>query len=281
MKEKLSSLFYVIIGILMIACAIHFFLLPANMSLGGATGMALLLRKFIPISTGVLLIFINIFLFVLGFITIGNEFGTKTVIASLLLSANVWLFENFIPINEPLIEDAFLQLVVAVLLYGVGVGLVLNQNTSTGGSDIFAMILKKYLGMDLGAGCLMTDFIITLFSGFSYGTENALFSLVGVVINGVVIDFTINGINMSRYCIINTEKPDELCKFLVGLERSANVYKATGAFTGVERAVVHTVLSRRDFVSLRNFLVENDKDAFMVVTNTSSIFGRNWRKLSE
>lgn len=281
MKDKLASFFYIVAGVFMIAAGIHFFLLPSKLSLGGATGMALVLANYIPLSTGALLVVVNIVLFALGFLIIGNKFGVKTVCSSLGLSGAVWLLEIFVPIKEPVVTDTFLQLVIAVLLYGSGVGIVLNQYASTGGSDISAMILQKYTGLDLGKGCLLTDFIITLFAGFAYGKEIALFSLVGVIINGIVIDSTIDGMNTSKYCVINTDKPEELCTFMVHLGRSANVYKATGAYTQKERSVIQTVMSRRDFVKLKNYLSENDPKAFMVVTNAHSVFGWHWRRIGE
>ncbi len=281
MKEKLISFFYITCGVLMIACGIHFFLLPSKLSLGGATGMALVLSNYLPLSTGALLVVVNIFLFTLGFLIIGNKFGIKTVCASLGLSGAVWVLEIFVPIHEPIVKDTFLQLIIAVLLYGGGVGIVLNSYASTGGSDIFAMILQKYFGMDLGKGCLLTDFIITVFAGFAYGKEIALFSLVGVIINGIVIDSIIDGLNMSKYCVINTNNPEGLCAFMVEIGRSANVYKATGAYTKTERSVIQTVMSRRDFVKLKNYLASNDPQAFMVVTNAHSVFGWHWRRISD
>lgn len=281
MKDKLVSFLYIIVGVLMVATGIHFFLLPSNLSIGGATGMALVLSRYIPLSTGALLVIVNIVLFVLGFLVIGNKFGIKTVCASLGLSATVWLLEIFVPMHKPIVSDTFLQLVIAVLLYGLGAGMVLNQYASTGGSDIFAMILQKYTGLDLGKGCLLTDFIVTLFAGFAYGTEIALFSLVGVIINGLVIDATIDGMNTAKYCIINTDKPDEVCRFLVGLGRSANVYKATGAFSKSEKTVVQAVMTRSDFVKLKNFLSKNDEKAFMVVSNAHSVFGWHWKRIGE
>lgn len=281
MKSQLKSFLYIIAGVIMVAIGIHFFLLPSKLSIGGATGMALVLSKYIPLSTGALLVVVNIVLFALGFLIIGNKFGVKTVCASLGLSATVWLLEIFIPIKEPIVHNTFLQLIIAVLLYGTGAGLVLNQYASTGGSDIFAMIFQKYTGLDLGKGCLITDFVITLFAGFAYGTEIALFSLVGVIMNGLVIDSTIEGMNSSKYCVINTDNPEALCKFLVELGRSANVYKATGAFTKAERSVIQTVMSRRDFVKLKNFLSKNDEKAFMVVTNAHSVFGWHWKRIGE
>lgn len=279
--RNFKDIFIISFGVVMIAAGIHFFLLPSNLALGGATGIALLAAKILPLPVGLLLIIVNIILFVLGFIAIGNNFGIKTVLASLGLSGAVWLFQVLIPIKEPFIKDTFLQLLVAVLLYGGGVGIVLNHYASTGGSDIISMIIQKYTGLDIGKGCLLTDFIITVCMGLTYGGETALYSLVGVIINGLVIDSTINGLNSSRYCIINTSDSAGICKLLVSIGRSANVYTAKGAYKKNAQDVVHTVVSRRDFVKLKKYLAENDPDSFMVVSNAHSVFGNHWRKIKD
>ncbi len=281
MKRKLKEISLITLGALMVAVGIHFFLLPSKFTLGGATGMALILSKFIPLSVGALLMILNIALFILGFIVIGNKFGVKTVCTALGLSAVVWLLELFVPIQAPLVEDKFLQLIIAVLLYGGGIGIVLNSYASTGGSDIPAMIMQKYLGLDLGKGCLIVDFIVTIFVGINFGSEVAFYSLVGVIINGLVIDATINGLNTSKSCIINTQNPESISDFIVSLGRSANVYKAMGAYTKQERYVIQTVMSRRDFVRLKKYLSENEANAFMVVTPATSVFGWQWKHISE
>ena len=268
----------------MIAVSIHFFLLP-DLSLGGATGMALivskLLSKFIVIPVSYLIVIVNIFLFLLGFLIIGNSFGIKTVVATLCLSGLLALFEMFIPIQKPLVDDIFLQLIIAIMFYAIGVGLVLNNYASTGGSDIIALILQKYTGLDLGVACLLTDFVITLSMGLLYGANTAFYSLVGVIMNGLVIDKTINGLNSSRYCIINTKCPEKVCEFLLSMGRSANIYSVVGAYKKNTQSVIHTVLSRRDFVKLKEFLSKNDESSFMVVTNAHSVFGYHWRAIKD
>lgn len=269
----------------MIAVGIHFFLLPSNLALGGATGMALiiskLISKIIVLPVSYLIVIVNVFLFVLGFLVIGNSFGVKTIIATLCLSGLLALFEMFIPIQKPLVDDIFLQLIIAVLLYAIGVGLVLNNYASTGGSDIVALILQKYTGLDLGVACLLTDFVITLSMGILYGANTAFYSLVGVIMNGLVIDKTINGLNSSRYCIINTNCPDKVCEFLLSMGRSANIYSVVGAYKKNTQSVIHTALSRRDFVKLKEFLSKNDESSFMVVTNAHSVFGYHWRAIKD
>ena len=285
MKGSFKQYAMIFFGVVMIAIGIHFFLLPSNLALGGATGMALIISKlisnFIVLPVSYLIVIVNIFLFVLGFLVIGNSFGIKTIIATLCLSGLLALFEIFIPIQKPLADDIFLQLIIAVMFYAIGVGLVLNNYASTGGSDIIALILQKYTGLDLGVACLLTDFVITLSMGILYGANTAFYSLVGVIMNGLVIDKTINGLNSSRYCIINTKCPEKVCEFLLSMGRSANIYSVVGAYKKNTQSVIHTVLSRREFVKLKEFLSKNDESSFMVVTNAHSVFGYHWRAIKD
>jgi len=285
MKGSFKQYVMIFFGVVMIAIGIHFFLLPSNLALGGATGMALIISKlisnFIVLPVSYLIVIVNIFLFVLGFLVIGNSFGIKTIIATLCLSGLLALFEIFIPIQKPLVDDIFLQLIIAVMFYAIGVGLVLNNYASTGGSDIIALILQKYTGLDLGVACLLTDFVITLSMGILYGANTAFYSLVGVIMNGLVIDKTINGLNSSRYCIINTKCPEKVCEFLLSMGRSANIYSVVGAYKKNTQSVIHTVLSRREFVKLKEFLSKNDESSFMVVTNAHSVFGYHWRAIKD
>ncbi len=285
MKINIKQFAFIIIGVLMIAVGIHFFLLPSHLALGGATGMALILSKLISgiitLPVSYLLIIVNIFLFAIGFLIIGNSFGIKTIIATLSLSLLLAIFEIVIPIEKPLVDDIFLDLIIAVMFYAIGVGMVLNNYASTGGSDIIALILHKYTGFDLGVGCLVTDFVITFSMGLLYGANTAFYSLVGVIMNGLIIDKTINGLNSSRYCIINTQYPDKVCDYLISMGRSANIYSVVGAYKKNNQNVVHTVLSRRDFVKLKEYLSKNDESSFMVVTNAHSVFGYHWRTMKD
>ncbi|MGP1439081.1 MAG: YitT family protein [Treponema sp.] len=285
MKSNLKQYVFIFFGIVMIAVGIHFFLLPSNLALGGATGMALviskLISKIIVLPVSYLIVIVNIFLFVLGFLVIGNSFGIKTIISTLCLSGFLALFEVFIPIQKPLVDDIFLQLIIAIMFYAIGGGIVLNNYASSGGSDIIALILQKYIGLEIGSACLLTDFVITLAMGLLYGANTALYSLVGVIMNGLVIDKTINGLNSSRYCIINTNSPEKICDFLVSMGRSANIYSVVGAYKKNTQSAIHTVLSRRDFVKLKEFLSKNDETSFMVVTNAHSVFGYHWRAIKD
>ncbi len=281
-KNKRKSIVMITVGIIMIALGIHFFLVPNKMSLGGAAGMAIVLGNFLPLSTGPILVIINSILFIIGFALLGKAFGLKTIICSLGLSVLVWVLDILFPIKEPLFDGKMIQLIAAVMVYGTGVGIVLNNYASTGGSDIFAKIMNKYLGIDLGKACLIVDFLITLSAWYTYGTEIAIYSLVGTVMNGLIIDFTINGMNTSKLCTITTSKPDEVSRFLIdNLTRSANIYTAKGAYSGMDKQIIQTVVSNRDFIMLKKFIQEIDPLAFVIVSNASETYGWRWRNIIE
>lgn len=280
-KVTLKQSLWIIIGVIMIACGIHFFLLPNDLSLGGATGLALILSRITGIPAPPLLIVANLGLFILGFIFIGNKFGVLTVIASLGLSGLVWLLDVIVPVSAPLVENVFLSLITACILYGGGVGIVLNQSASTGGSDIVAKILNKFFGLDLGKGCLLTDFIITLIVGFSYGFEIALYCLIGVILTGLIVDFTIDGMNNAKLCYITTSEPEKVCEFLISMGRSATVYSAKGAYSNTTREIIQTVINNRDLIRLRNYIHMVDSKVFMVVSNVNQVFGWHWKNIND
>ncbi|MDO5018713.1 MAG: YitT family protein [Lagierella massiliensis] len=270
----------IIIGILLISLGIHLFLAPNNLTLGGGAGLAIVFGNIFSISTGPMLIIINVVLFIVGFIFLGPAFGKRTIIASLGVSLTVWVLDIMFPVTKPIVDNLFIQLVACVMMYGTGVAIVLNNYASTGGSDIFAKIFNKYFGLDLGKGCLITDFAITLFAWYQFGTEIAIYSLVGVVLNGTIIDNTINGLNTSKLCFINTSKPEEVCKFLTeNLTRSANIYKAVGAYTGIEKDVIQTVVSNRDYIALKRYIKDLDPLAFIVAASASETLGWRWRSI--
>lgn len=284
MKDKyfFKRVLMIAIGVILIAVGIHFFLLPNNLSLGGAVGLAVIVSKFITVDMGLILIGVNLVLFILGFVIIGNAFGTWTVVSSLALSGLVWLLERVYPITEPVIPgDIFLNLIVAVLLYGSGVAIVLNQSASTGGSDIISKILNKYTGLDLGKGCLITDFIITLFAGFRYGLKIGFYCLIGVIINGIVIDQVIDGMNTGKHCIIHSKHPEKVAQFLIDKGHSATLYEAVGAYSQEKRTVVEAVVATRNFIHLKNYLREIDSNVFMIVGNVHNVIGFHWQDINE
>ncbi|WP_097677441.1 YitT family protein [Anaerosalibacter sp. Marseille-P3206] len=281
MRRNVKEFILINIGMLMVAIGLYFFLMPANLATGGANGLALVLNHVIPfLSVGVLMIIINIVLFVIAFLIIGTSFGIKTIYASLGTSLLVLLFEKVIPINEPLVEDIILQLTFGIFISAIGMGIVFNQNASTGGTDIIAKILNKFWGIEIGRAVLFSDFAITLGAAFAFGPELGMYSLLGVILNGLVIDTTIEGINLSKQVNIVSDQNDDIKEYIVtNLKRGATLYYAEGAYTGDKKNVIVAVLDRKDFIKLKNYICCVDKNAFITVSNVYEVLGDGFKTI--
>lgn len=281
-KKNLKSYILIFLGINLVALGMYFFLMPNNLAVGGANGLAIVLSKFIPLSVGTLMFAINGILFILAFLLVGPAFGAKTIIASLGTSGMVWILEFIFPNPAPLSGDILLELFFGVIISAVGIGIVFNQNASTGGTDIIAKIINKFTGIDLGRGVLYSDFAITLAAGAAFGSRIGLYSLFGVIINGIIIDFTIDGMNLNKEITIISKKPEKIINFIHNnLQRSCTLYDAQGAYSKTDLKVIVVLLDRRSFVLLKNFIKDNDPSSFIWIKNASEVLGEGFRSILE
>ena len=233
MKLDLKKFLIINVGLAILTAGLYFFLMPSNLAVGGATGLAMVLSHLIPsIPMGVILAVINIILFITAFLVLGKEFGGLTVYSSLALSAMIALLELFVPMTQPFTDDLFINLIFGILIAGVGMGIVFNQNASTGGTDIIAKIINKYLHLDIGKSLLAADFFITLFAGLVFGARLGMYALLGIVINSFVIDKMIAGFNVKINMIIISDQIDAINEFiLVDVFRGTTIYHATGGYS--------------------------------------------------
>jgi uncharacterized membrane-anchored protein YitT (DUF2179 family) len=283
LRRKMKEYMFITIGMIMVAVGLYFFLMPEKLAIGGANGLAIVINHWIPfLSIGTIMIIINIVLFIIGFLVVGTSFGIKTIYASIGTSVIVSLFEKTISIQKPLVEDIILQLVFGVFISAIGMGIVFNQNASTGGTDIIAKIMNKFFGIEFGKGVLFSDFIITVMAGFAFGPELGMYSLLGVILNGVVIDSTIEGINLCKEVNIVSEYSSDIKEYIVNnLKRGATLYSAKGAYTGDKKDVVVTVIDRRDFIKLKSYIKAIDKNAFITVSNVYEVLGDGFKNIEE
>lgn len=281
MAKKIREYIFITIGIILVAAGIHFFLVPSNLAVGGVSGLAIVINKYIPIlSVGLLMFIMNIILFIVAFIVIGPGFGAKTIYASLGLSGIMLFLEKIFPNTKPVAGDLLLVLLFGILTSGIGMAIVFNQDASTGGTDIIAKIINKFFHVDMGKALLMSDFIITLFAGLTFGAEAGMYALLGVIINGFVIDGVIDGLNICKQVTIISSKGYEIKKFIIDeLERGVTLYDAKGAYSGEVREVLITVMSRKEFIKLREFIREIDKRAFITVSDVHEVLGEGFNEL--
>ncbi len=282
MKQTLKEFILINLGILMVASGMYFFLMPNNLATGGANGLAIVINKFFPsISVGILMIIINIVLFILAFIVIGRGFGFKTIYSSFGVSFIILILEKLLPIKSSITGELFLELLFGIMISGAGMAIVFNQNASTGGTDIIAKILNKFFHIDLGKGVLMSDIIITIMAAFAFGPRLSMYAMLGVMINGFMIDSIIEGLNMCKQVTIISDKYSEIKRYIVeDLEKGSTVYDAKGGFSDESKKVIVVVMGRREFIRLKKFVNTIDKDAFITVSNIYEVFGNGFGSLT-
>lgn len=279
--KKTGEFLLINLGLILVAAGIHFFKVPNRFATGGVSGLAIVIRFFFPdISVGPLMMGINIVLLLVGFLLIGFTFGSKTVYSSFALSGMVWLLGRFFPVDRPLTGDTMLELIFAILLPAVGSAIVFNQNASTGGTDIVAKVLNKLTSIDIGKALLLADFFIVVMAGVVFGIRIGMYSLLGLIMKGFLIDTVIEGLNIRKQMVIISEKPEDIKEYIIkNLHRGATIHTAEGAYTGEIKHVITTVVNRRQAISLRNHIRDVDKKAFITITNTSEIIGKGFRSI--
>lgn len=275
----LKEFLLVNLGLISTAFAIVLFKAPNGFAIGGVSGLSIVLAKFLPtLNLGLIMFIINIILDIVGFIFLGGDFGIKTVYASFALSFYVWIGEKFIVLTKPLTGDAMLELIFAIILPAIGSALVFNQNSSTGGTDIIAKILSKKTHLHVGKMLLFSDILIAVFAIFALGLRAGLYSILGVVLKGFLIDIVIESLNMSKKMEIITSKPEPLEQYILEeIQRGTTISDAEGGYTHDNKKVVTVVVNRQQGIRLQEYVHKNDPDAFIIITNTSEIIGKGFR----
>ena len=268
------------LGILMLAVGIYFFKAPNGFATGGVSGISIIISKLFPsITQATCMLIINVLLLIIGVIILGKACGAMTFYCSLLMSLENWLLELLVPISEPLTEYPLLELIYAVLLTGIGSAIIFKCGASSGGTDIVALILKKYTEMDVGKALLVSDALIAASTFFVYGdVKIGLFAMLGLFAKVFIVDDILDSINMCKAFTIITTKPDLIDEYILNdLHHSATSYRATGVYSGEDRQVIITVCRRTEAIRLRRKVKEIDPHSFIIITKTSEIMGKGFR----
>ena len=265
---------------LIMAIGVYFFKFPNNFTFGGVTGYAPLVAKTGLMSAGDFSFIANMVLLVIGLFFLGRDFAARTAYTSILLSVSISALERLIPLKEPLTNEPILELIFAIALPAFGSAILFNINASSGGTDVIAMLFKKYTSIHIGNALIATDVLMVIFAFFMFDIKTVLFSLLGLIIKSFMVDGIIESINLCKYFNIVCEDPEPICSFIVNkLHRSATICEGTGAFSGEEKYVVLTVMKRYEAIRLRNYIRELDQRAFVLITNTSEIVGKGFHTI--
>ena len=281
-KEQRSTLrewMYITAGILIMSAGIYFYKFPNHFSTGGVTGIAIVLGHYIPsITPGTLVTIINVALLILGFAVLGKSFGIRTVYASLLMSGTLQLLEIVFPMDAPMTSQPLVELLFAVGLPAVGSAILFNLDASSGGTDILAMILRKYTALNIGIALLCSDIIITVSACFAFGMETGLFSILGLIIKSLFMDLVLDNLMTKKCFQIITSDPEPIAEYITGtLNRGATRLQGEGVYTHEGKSVLMAVVTRHEAVQLRNFIRKQDPAAFLIITSSTEIIGKGFR----
>lgn len=281
-KQKLNEYLLITAGVLCVVVGVYFFKFPNHFAIGGVTGLSMILSDLLGgvVSSATIVTVVNSLLLVVGLFVLGKEFSIKTIYGSLLLSGSLQLLELICPMTEPFTSEPVLELAFAIGLPAIGTAILFNNGASTGGTDVVAMILKKYTSINIGQALLCSDCLLTLLAFPVFGMQTGLLSFLGLVLKSTVIDNVIESMNLCKYFTIICDDPAQIDDFIVHkLHRSATIYDAAGAFTGQKKKVILTVVNRVQAIHLRQYIKQNQPEAFLLITNTSEIIGRGFRDL--
>lgn len=278
-KETFKEYLFIAIGTLIVAFGIYYFMVPENLATGGVSGLSIVLSNYVDIPISFINFILNIILLIVGFIFLGKEFGGKTIFSIFFLSLFMYIMEIVHPAVKPVTDEILLNLICGIVLTAMGLSIVFNQNASTGGTDIIAKILNKFFNMDIGAGLMAADVIVVLSAFFTYGIQTGTIGAFGWFLNGIVVNYFIDGFSVKNEVVIISEKHEEIKQYIFSkLDRGVTVYKAEGGYTSDEKEIIVTILARREYFVLKNQLKHIDPNVFVIVRTVQEVYGFGFTK---
>ncbi|SUY45866.1 transporter [Clostridium putrefaciens] len=280
MKKTFKEYALITIGVFMVAFAAQYITIPNEIAGGGVTGLSVVTHHYFPnISIELFSYIFNFFLFIVGFIFIGKEFGVKTIYAAFSLSTSLWLIKIFLhPVA--ITNDLILVVILSAAITGTGLAIVFSQSASTGGTDIIAKIFNKYFHLDLGKGMFVADLMVTIASGLTFGWEKGMYALVFVFLNGTIIDKVIQGFNVTKQVLIVSEKRDIISKYIIeDLKRGCTTFDGKGAYSKNHVYMLYSIMGRKEFIKLKVYMKEIDPKAFITVNEVYEVLGQGFNDI--
>ena len=260
------------VAVAIIAAAVYFFLVPSHASVSSISGLGIVLSNFIPLPLSAITMILNVVLLIIGFFTCGREFGVKTVYTSVMLPLFLGVFEGIFPDFDSMTNSQELDVLCYILVVSVGLSILFNRNASSGGLDIVAKIMNKYLHMDLGKAMSLSGMCVALSAALVYDKKTVVLSLLGTYFNGLVLDHFIFDHNIKRRVCIITKKEEELRQFIVrDLHSGATIYEAIGAYNMEKRNEIITIVDKGEYQKLMKYINQEDPEAFITVYTVSDM----------
>ena len=294
-KRSVVRWVILIFGILMMSCSVYFFQTPNDITLGGIAGVAVIINSFLPeavaaiLTQGVIMAIINVILLVIGLIILGKQCTIRTIFCSLFYTAFIWVFEYFDIVGlinsavgregiRTLTDQPLLELVYAILLFGIGGALVFNCGASSGGTDIIALILKKFTNINVGMALMIIDMIVVCISFYTFGSVSAgLFSVLGLFTKSFLLDGVIESMGKTKYLTIITENPEKIAEYILKvINHGYTMYDAEGGYTHKKKKVLVTVCKRSEALKIKMKIHQEDPTSFVIITDANEILGKGF-----
>ena len=270
--ELIKEIIILTVAVAIIAAAVFFFLVPSHTSVSSISGLGIVLSNFIPLPLSAITMILNVVLLIIGFLTCGKEFGAKTIYTSILLPLFIGLFELVFPNFSSMTGSQELDVLCYILVVSIGLSILFNRNASSGGLDIVAKILNKYLHVELGRAMSLAGMCVALSAAFVYDKKTVVLSVLGTYFNGIVLDNFIFDHNKKRRVCIITQKEEELRKFIINdLHSGATIYEAIGAYNFEKHNEIITIVDKSEYQKLMTFINREDPKAFITVYNVSNM----------
>ena len=271
-RDAIKEFAIITFGAAIVAAAVFFFMMPSHVSVGSGAALAMVLSNFIPLPVSTITLIMNVFLLIIGFILVGPEFGAKTVYCAILMPLIMGLFEILFPNFQSLTQDPLLDVICYILVVGVGVSILFSRNASSGGLDIVAKIMNKFLHMDLGKAMSYSGMAVALSSALCYDSKTVVLSLLGTYFGGIMVDYFIFGINIKRRVCVISKKLDPIVDFVLHeLHSGATLNEIIGAYDKTPKVEMITIVDKNEYRQLMDFVRKTDPTAFVTVYSVSDM----------
>ena len=271
-KRNIKEFFIISVGTLIVSTAVYFFMLPSHVSVGSGTALAMVISNFIPLPVSVITLILNIVLLILGFLLIGPEFGAKTVYCAILMPAFLGVYEQIFPNQQSITEDPFLDVLCYIFVVGIGLAILFRRNASSGGLDIVAKLMNKFLRMELGKAMSVSGMLVALSSALVYDKKTVVISVLGTYLGGLVVDHFIFGMDLKRRVCIISPKLDQIVDFILhDLHSGATLNNIIGAYDRNPKQEVITIVDKQEYKALMDYVKRVDPKAFITVYSVSEI----------
>ena len=289
LRKKLFSatwrreMLYLNLGTLLTAAGVYFFKFPNHFTTGGVSGLSILISRFFPgVTTATMNLILNVALLAVGALFLGRSFGIRTAYSSIVYSLVTLLLERTVPMAAPMTSQPVLELMVAVGLPAFGAALLFDANASSGGTDVIAMLVKKYSHMNIGLALALADLVVAVGACFIFGMETGLFSLFGLFMKSMLVDTVMDNLRTCKVFQLITDNPEPICDFIMNkLHHTATVTVGEGSYTHHQHKIVMTVVNRSQAIRLQLFVRATDPHSFITITSSSEIIGKGFRGMTE